>query len=181
MELIRDAKRGDLSATEMLFGRYQNSIFGYLSRMMPDRFMAEDATQETFLRAYRGLKRYKEYGSFKYWLFQIARREGLRILAREGNQMKRYVPGSVQGLEETTPDPDLLPVDHVISNQQQTEVEECIGMLPVLEREVVLLRMHQGLKFREIARITKSPLNTVLSRMHTAINRLRKMLHEEKE
>ena len=148
---------------------------------MPDRFMAEDAAQETFCRAYRGLKRYKEYGSFKEWLFKIARREGLRVLKRERNQIKRYVSDPVQGLEETIPDPDRLPIDHVISNQQRTRVEECIGMLPVLEKEVVLLRMHQGLKFREIARITKSPLNTVLSRMRTAINRLKKMLNEEKK
>ncbi len=85
--LIERAKQGNSIAAEQLFRRYQNRVFNYLYRMLRNKTLAEDAAQETFIKGLRGLKNYKEKGSFKSWLFKIAYREGLRVLKKEKKYM----------------------------------------------------------------------------------------------
>ncbi|MCP4349327.1 MAG: RNA polymerase sigma factor [Desulfobacterales bacterium] len=179
-DLIERAKQGNSIAAEQLFRRYQNRIFSYLYRILRNKTLAEDAAQETFIKGLRGLKNYKEEGSFKSWLFKIAYREGLRVLKKE----KKYVFWQKRqddaGYE--TPEPladDPLPDDALLIKEQQKQLESALEKLPPNERQVVLLRIYEGCTFKEISDIMKCPLNTSLGRMHNAFKRLKEFINQE--
>ncbi len=178
--LIHMAHEGNQSAAEQLFRRYHDRIFSYLIRMIGDRGLAEDAAQETFFRGFRSLKKYREQGLFKSWVFQIAHREGLRVLKRE----KRHsmIAASSEAEEHTEreiPDPSPLPTE-VLMHQEKTRcIERALEHLTGAEKQVVLLRLYEGLAFKDIARITKCPLNTVLGRMRNGVKKLKKALGGE--
>ena len=82
-ELVQKVQSGDNAAAEPLFRRYQDKIYGYLLRMTRNRELAADATQEAFIRGFKGLASYQEQNCFKSWLFRIAHNEGARFLSRQ--------------------------------------------------------------------------------------------------
>ncbi len=173
-ELVRQARQGDRAAAERLLTLCRDKVFGYLLRMLRNRDLAEDAAQETLIRVLRGLDRYKEQGTFTAWLFHIARGEGLRAAKQ---QSRNGSPGNGPRLEDVAAnmeDPGPTPLEQAQQREQARQLEAALAKLPDQEKEVALLRLTQGLAFKEIAGITQSPLNTVLSRMRRATAKLRK-------
>jgi len=177
-ELIRRWRAGADAALATLLRRHERAVFGFLHRLLGDRHEAEDAAQETFLIVVRKLRGYRERGHFKSWLYRIAHREGLRALRR-----RRARDGTV---ERIACDPVERagsargPSEQLAREEEMARLEHAIGRLPALEREVVLLRVHQELPFKEIARVQGCPLNTALGRMHNATRRLRDLLGRER-
>jgi RNA polymerase sigma-70 factor, ECF subfamily len=169
---------GDDSAMERLLRAYQNRIFSFLLRMLRNAHDAEDAAQEAFIRAARNLQRFDPAkGAFKGWLFQIAYREGLRLIDK-----RKRLPvgeGAWSALDTPPPeavDPAPLPGQNLLVREQAAALEEAIARLPDAERQVVLLRTASGLRFREISEMMKTPLNTTLGRMHNATCKLKEWL-----
>ena len=191
--LIQRAQQGNLTAAEQLFSLYQDRVFSYLWRMTRNRALAEDASQETFIKGIKGLKRYREQGSFKAWLFKIAYREGLRALKKEQRHFwHRFIPGrntkgdadgnktledSLPGCEPASSFPGSD--EAVIVKEEQQMLENALSGLPENERQVVMLRIYEGLSFKEITTIMNCPVNTALGRMHNAVKRLKKTMHKE--
>lgn len=174
-ELIQAFQDGEAEAGARLLSRYEKSLYGYLLHTLGNAPDAEDALQETLVKAFQGLGRYREEGNFRGWLFSIAHREAINALRRRSQIASR---------EQTT---DAIPdrgvempygSDALQEQERFSELERSILELPPAEREVVWLRLKSDLPFKEIARITGSPLNTVLGRMRNATIRLRKMLQE---
>lgn len=176
--LITLARQGNQSAAENLFRRYYERIFSYLVRMIGDRDLAEDAAQEAFIRGFRSLKTYRNHGSFKSWIFRIAHREGLRMLKRE-RRHSMAAPLPKDDVYQDIADSAPLPEDIVVHHEQLQRLETALERLNDAERQVVLLRMSEGLPFKEIAGITGTPLNTVLGRMRNAVKKLRRELNQE--
>lgn len=81
--------------------------------------------------------------------------------------------------EREVADPAPLPMDVLMHQEKARCVERVLDQLTDAEKQVVLLRLYEGLPFKDIARITRSPLNTVLGRMHNAIKKLKKELGRE--
>ncbi len=180
--LIQLAGDGNQSAAEQLFRRYHDRIFSYLIRMIGDRNLAEDAAQEAFIRGFRFLKTYQEQGSFKSWIFRIAHREGLRMLKREKRHgMTAANPDTDGQAEREVADPSPSPSEILMQQEQARRLERALEHLTDPEKQVVLLRLHEGLPFEDIARIMRCPLNTVLGRMHNAVKKLKKELSKAGE
>ncbi|MEM0895850.1 MAG: RNA polymerase sigma factor [Verrucomicrobiota bacterium] len=170
-------QNGDRDAARELLERYERPLFNYLWQMLRHTQDSEDALQECFGKVLRALPRYREENHFKSWLYRIAHNEGLNTIRRR----KRFV---------VDPDPTELaedpltssPIDapNEIDGQERAELlQNAVGQLPDHEREVILLRLQADLPFKEIARITDSPIGTVLARMHNAKKRLKKILSPE--
>jgi RNA polymerase sigma-70 factor (ECF subfamily) len=170
-ELIRDAQNGDTEALEQLLRRYQGRIFSYLVRMLGNRRDAEDATQETFVNAIRALKDYREQGQFKSWLFQIAYREGLKVVKKRKSRRETAQDSVAEIISDA-----LSPREQIINKERRQLLETAIQELSDAERQVVLLRLYEDMPFKEIAKIIDRPLNTALNRMHSATAKLRKKL-----
>jgi len=174
--LARACCRGDQEAFEQLVRIYQQRIFNLTLRMLADREEAEDAAQETFVRAYAGLGKWREKGPFASWLCQIAVnvcRELARRRARRGNvilsppeEMEEAGfggPGVGQQLPSTAPR-----VDSLEKEEAKRYVHEALSSLPEHYRATLVLFELEGFSYEEIAAMTGAPVGTVRSRLNRA-------------
>lgn len=172
LDLVRRCQRGDPQALAQFAAQVQGPLFGYLCRMVGDRGRAEDALQDTLLRALRALPGWRPEGSFEGWLFTIARNCAMDILRERPmasldseDRPGDAIPGENEPPEER--------VDRAILTER---MREALAGLPPEQREVVSLRIYGGLAFKEIARLVGCPINTALGRMRYALLNLKKAL-----
>lgn len=164
-DLIRRARRGNIESYNVLVSRWEKRIYNYLLRLVGDREDALDLAQEVFLKAYRSLGKLKEDGRFAAWLFRIAHNEAFSLLRRRREEGE---PG--QPLARETLSYRLYPLEIALA------VERALNSLPAEQREAVILKIYQGLKFEEMAEVLDCPVSTVKSRLYTALDRLKEML-----
>ncbi len=174
-ELISLAQSGNMDAAQQLLRGYESSLKRFFRQRLSVREDAEDAFQTLCLRVIRGIGGYAGRGSFKGWLFQIARHEVTNVI-RSRAQRPRTEVGE-KALDKV-PAPVEPPYQPLIKQDDLGLLRAYIDQLPEVEREVILLRTQSELKFREIAERTEAPLNTVLGRMRNATRRLKKLIEE---
>lgn len=180
---------GDASAFDVLFQRHRARLFTFLLHQVGARSTAEDVFQDVFLRVVRSRRRYRQRGSFRSWLYTIAR----NALADGRRRAALRSPRSVRGdameptIDENEPlRVNALPADHAacdpVALSHAGELRQLIVAalleLPVEQREVFLLRERAGLDFAGIAEVTGCALGTVKSRMRYALAGLRNRLSE---
>jgi len=157
-----------------IFERYNGQIYGYVARMIHDRTEAEDILQEVFLRAAKGLKSGNE-DKTRRWLYKVATNLSIDRLRKRRFRMVSIDHSSGDAtLERTLTGDSPQPHEVLHEAELKSALDGAVAVLPVEQKEVVLLRHFSGLSFREISKVTGSPLGTVLSRMHRALDKLRK-------
>lgn len=173
-ELITKYQTGDNSAFEILLDRHKNDLFTFLLRLTGDKDRAEDLFQETFLRILKALPKYKDQGIFRHWLFRIANNVARDAGRRDTARLKRIITDdeSVQ----TATSKQIGPDEAAEKNDIFEQVEKALLNLPNKQREVFLLRVHTGMRFREIAEHLKEPLSSVISQMRYATDKLKPIL-----
>lgn len=154
---------------DLFFARYAGPLLGFLLRMVGDRATAEDLLQETMLRVFRGIDRYREQGSFRSWVYRIAANLAASHLRR--TRVVALQPEAIllQTRDERTPDPHAS----LVRAEEERELRAGLAALPEEQRVVLLLRTGQGLSLAEIAEALCLPEGTVKSRLHHAVVRLR--------
>lgn len=172
--LFERYRGGDAAAFERLLARHQSALFGFLTRLVGDRALAEDLFQETWLRVVREAGRYRAEQKFNRWLFTIASRLAIDALRRR----KRWASVSVDDEEAAVQLPDRGPsaAEETARRQTMGRIESALAAMQPALRQVFLLRENSGLSFKEIAAMTGAPLGTVLWRMSAALKHLRKEL-----
>lgn len=167
-DLLARVRAGDSAAVGELFDRYERAVFGYLIGVLKDRHAAEDVLQDTFVLVLR--KADTASGeSFRGWLFAVAHQQAL-LFRRKGKRVPAAVAADgllalVGGVSD--------PAAAVADQDTAAAVRGLLAELPEPQREVIRLRLFDGLKFREVADRLGCPLNTALARMHDGLNRLR--------
>lgn len=164
-ELIQRMEQGDMSAADELIEMFYAEILRYCLWHVPNRFLAEDAVQETFLKAIRYFDRYTHKGRWKQFLYQIA--------ANTCIDMRRKNRYSDVPLEELAMDPVYSDTGFE-DVQEDMALRQLVGCLPADQQEIVLLRFGQDLTIREIAEVLHLPLRTVQSRLRSALKKLKK-------
>jgi RNA polymerase sigma-70 factor (ECF subfamily) len=174
--LVEDAKSGSADAFEALVRRYETRILNYTLAATANPSEAEDVAQEVFIRAYRGLSRFRGESSFKTWIYSIATNAVRTHLARR--RKRAPVWGKPPGDDD--PGSSAFDVaggeDLEEDTMRRQAIDRALGELPKDLRLAVILRDIQGLEYREIADITGVPLGTVESRLFRARRRLRPLL-----
>jgi RNA polymerase sigma-70 factor (ECF subfamily) len=174
--LAAHAALGDGAAFDTLVRRYQSRIHRLVRMLVGDDWPdAEDLTQETFIRAYRGIAQFRHTSTFRTWLHRIAlnvvwsyrsrrRQHALTVPTtdRDGEGSPAEIAASVDDVETT-----------LIRRQA---IDRALAALSTEARAVVILRDVQGLEYHEIAAITGVPIGTVESRLFRARRRLRPLL-----
>ncbi len=179
-ELMTRFKRGDAAAMEELADRHGGRLYGYLLRLTRDPDRASDAYQEVFYKVIKAAARYREGSNFSAWLFTIAR----NVVIDEARKDKHR---HAQGLDdpvgedgsprvETVPGDGPDPEGVASASEMAAVIEEALAGLSREQREVFLLRESADMPFKEISKITGAPVNTVKTRMHYALNHIRKAL-----
>jgi RNA polymerase sigma factor (sigma-70 family) len=177
---ITAAQRGSLGAFNDLVRAYEQRVFNLCYRMLGDREAAADATQETFLSAYRALDRFRG-GSFKAWLLRIATNacyDQLRALQRRPTQSLNHLMGDEDAGELDLPDRDRTgdPEDRALQAELSREIQQALAQLPAEQRMALILLDIQGLSYDEIAVAMNTNLGTVKSRISRARYKMRDLL-----
>lgn len=176
IELIKRFIDGEEKALNTLIERYKAGLYSYIIHMAGNTAEADDIFQRTWLKAIKAFKKYRE-GNFFAWLTRIAH----NIIIDQYRTMK-----SAMSLDMEDEDGFSLK-EHIVSNTPSpsteyeneeigTYIQQAIFSLPEEQREVLILRLQNGLKFREIAEIQKTSINTVLARMQYALKNLKEIL-----
>ena len=185
--LIRQAQRGDLEAFNRLILVYQNHVYNLAYRLMGDPASADDATQETFISAFRGLRGYRG-GSFRAWLLCIVRNacydEFRRRKRRPAVSFDELSP--LSGSHEPDGSSPLIakaegPEAAAEGAELARAIEDCLQRLPPDYRTVTVLVDIQGYDYHEAATVVGKPIGTIKSRLSRARARLRDCLQEYRE
>jgi RNA polymerase sigma-70 factor (ECF subfamily) len=162
---IRAAAAGDRAAFEALVRAYQAPVWRFLTHLLGDRALAEDVTQETFLRVHRKLSTFRAGSTFSTWVFQIARNAGIDAVRTRGRQLRL-----VAAIPRPRPGGDPHP---------RTELAAALADLSPLLREALLVVEVLGLTYREAGAVLGVPEGTVKSRVFLARERLTAWLRDE--
>lgn len=165
--IVSRALEGDVDAFEELVGRYQRVLFTVALRMLGDYDEASDATQNAFIRIYRRLDSYDRRYRFFSWAYRIVVNECLN--ARRARRVS-------ERLGEEVLSAGVAPVDTLEVEERRRAVQLAIVALPPMYRQIVVLRHFTGLSYEEISEATGVAVKTVKSRLHTARQRLARML-----
>ncbi len=187
-EVVLLARRGQEKAYRELVRRYERPIFSLLYRMVRDRELAEDLSQESFVKALNAIESYRPEYKFSSWLFKIAnntaidhlRRRELDTLSLEGSP-HAVTPDAVEATALQIGDRGETPLDVVEAKELGGEIERAIAQLRPEYRACILLRHVDGRAYEEIAEMLDLPLGTVKTYIHRARNELRRLLAHLKE
>ena len=154
--LLAAARTGDLRAFEALVRAYQADVWSIARHVTRNETLADDVTQEAFLRVHRFLPRFQGQSKFSTWLFSIARNCALDELRRGA---RRHRLGQAAGAEPRPPAGEV---------GTRVEVREALAALPLDLREPIVLVDLLGLKYSEAAAVMEVAEGTVKSRVHRA-------------
>ena len=181
--LISRCRSGDMTAFGALAEKYQHRLFNVVLRMVYNFDDAQELTQETFVRALKGLKKFRGQAGFYTWLFRIGfnlcinYRRKQQPVSFSTFQSQREVGGrQADGLMEMADSRSPLPTRQVQISEEHRRVMEALGQLAPDARAVVVLRDIEELDYAEIAKILEIPSGTVKSRLFRARMALREQL-----
>lgn len=175
IQIIERTLGGETDAFNVLVRRWERPIYGLTLRMLGRDEEAKDATQETFLSAYRNLSKFRGEAKFSSWIYRIALNIcNTRLRSRSRFTISLDEQREVSGFELAG---DLDDLGSAIQQEQITRhVRRALQGLPSEMRQVIIMKEYEGLKFSEIAEVLGIPISTVKTRMYTGLSELRKRL-----
>ncbi|HET6578448.1 MAG TPA: sigma-70 family RNA polymerase sigma factor [Gemmatimonadales bacterium] len=187
-EVVLLARAGREAAYRELIRRYERPIFALVFRMVRDRELAEDLSQETFIKALNAIGSYRPEFKFSSWIFKIAnnaaidhlRRRELDTLSLDGSPHAE-TPEAMQATALQIGARQESPLEAVEARELGGAIEVAIAQLRPEYRSCILLRHVEGRAYEEIAEILDLPLGTVKTYIHRARNELRQLLAHLKE
>ena len=170
-ELVQRVREGDEQAMNVLVDRHHGVVFRTCAAILSDEDLAADASQNSFLKAFRAIERFRGEAAFRTWLLAIA-----------GNEARGFLRKAKRRKEDRLEDLDMLPAvgnDPSVEVTLRSEVQrvrEVLADLPEKQRLSVTLRIFEGLSFREIGKSIDSTEGSARVNYHHGIQRLRELL-----
>ena len=173
-ELVKRVCMGETQLFRLLIERHQGHIFNLCYRMLRQFEEADDATQDTFLNAYRSLKRFRGDARLKTWLCRIARNECLNRLRHENMASLDQLLTTDYSFQiaDSTPSP----LELIEQQETQSIVHEAINKLPHSYRLAITLFHLNGLTYEEISQVMEIPMGTVKTHIFRARELLKSKL-----
>jgi RNA polymerase sigma-70 factor (ECF subfamily) len=166
---------GDSEAFARLYNLYRNHVFGFAYRMLGSQSVAEDVTQETFLVIIQYPERFRpELGSMSTFLCAVARNCILNYFRKRASEIEDFLDEDDLYLVEDESKPS--PLSALLAREMEAKIRESIALLPVLQREVIVLREFQQLSYEEISIVVGAEVNVVKARLYRARQALGKRL-----
>jgi RNA polymerase sigma-70 factor (ECF subfamily) len=168
--LVWRFNRGCKDALKMLYEKYKNDLLGLAITLLRDRSLAEDVVHDVFVSFAGATGSFQLSGTLKGYLSTCvanAARDKNRLRSRQDVGLE-----AVEGLKSDSGDP----VEYVIQSEQTEQSTQLLGRLPYEQREVVVLHLHQEMRFKEIATALGISINTVQSRYRYGLDKLRSII-----
>lgn len=167
--LVEMVLGGDQGAFEELVKRYQRQVYYLALRMLREEGAAADVTQTTFMKAYEGLKGFRREASFRTWIYRIAINLCKNHLRDQGRRR-------TEDLWEHDPPSPADPLHDLMELEARKRLFAAWEELPERQRITVMLKVQEGLRYQEIAKVLGCSIGTVKANFHHACNRLRLFL-----
>ncbi|MEO8637118.1 MAG: sigma-70 family RNA polymerase sigma factor [Gemmatimonadales bacterium] len=182
-EIVALAVEGREAAYRELIRRYERPVFSLILRMVRDRQLAEDLSQETFIKALNAIATYRPEFKFSSWIFKIAnnaaidqlRRRSVQTLSLDGAP-NATTPDAIEATVLQVGDRSESALAAIEARELGSSIERAIGQLRPEYRSCILLRHVEGLAYEEIAQLLDLPLGTVKTYIHRARHELRDAL-----
>lgn len=183
-ELVRLAQTGDTAAFDQLVSRYRSRIFGMIYNMVHNEQDAWDLAQDSFVKAWKSIARFRGQSSFYTWIYRIVMNvtiDSLRKKQVQGGgaefddaiQLKEIDPAS-----RTVPHADALPHEQMEHKEIRGRIDAAIAELSPEHRAVILMKEIEGMQYHEIADSLGCSIGTVMSRLFYARKKLQGLLRD---
>ena len=166
--LVKQALKGKKSAWVTLVKRYEKNLYNYTLRMVSNPDDALDLMQDVFMAVFRNLASFRGDSPFKGWLFKIAHYRCIEFYRR-----KKPTQSLDDAPEQQEQSDDTCPEAHFFSGQQASLLKKAMQTLPVNQKLVVELKFFQHCTFDDISRQLGVSVNTVKSRLYSALDKLK--------
>ncbi len=180
-EVIGAAQTGDLDAFNLLVLRHERAIFNVCLRLLRDVPAAEDAAQETVVKAWIGVKSFRG-GQVRPWLLRIATNQCYDVIRARGRRPSASLavePFDIEPVWSSQGEAGEAPDAYALRTELAIYLERALAALPEDQRLVVLLADVQGYDYQEVAGVTGAALGTVKSRLSRGRARLRELLRDD--
>jgi RNA polymerase sigma-70 factor (ECF subfamily) len=173
-ELMLRVRQGDVNSFAILLNKHRPAIVRFIYRKLKNLGMAEELSQEVFLRVYRSRQSYQATAKFRTWLYRIATNLTLNSLRDSKNDAWRQRRGDAPTVEPLWQIPDGRPSveERLVRQVRCAEVRQAIAELPTLQRSAVLMQRYREMEYAEIARAlrcSESAVKSLVFRAHEAL------------
>jgi RNA polymerase sigma-70 factor, ECF subfamily len=168
-EVIRKVQQGDINQFNLLVLKYQSAIFKLLFNMLNQHSMAEELTQEVFIKSYENLNSFNFNSRFFSWIYRIA----INTAISHKKKLRPFI-----GFENVAPETEISAEATIISNEREIILKQAIEHLAEKHKLVIMLKYFEGLSYSEIAEILKINEERVKSRLFDARKRLKTILEK---
>jgi RNA polymerase sigma-70 factor (ECF subfamily) len=184
LDLVRQAQAGDTEAFDQLVTRFRTRVFGMIYNMVHNEQDAWDLAQDSFLKAWKSIARFRGQSSFYTWLYRIVMNVTIDWLRKkqvkgagaefdDAIQLKEIDPAS-----RTVPHAAALPHEQMEHKEIRGRIEAAIGQLSPEHRAVILMKEIEDMQYHEIAESLGCSIGTVMSRLFYARKKLQNLLRD---
>jgi RNA polymerase sigma-70 factor (ECF subfamily) len=179
-ELVTELQAGSETAFDWLVTHYHGPVYNLILSMLGDTSDAADGTQEVFLKAFRGIRCFRQGSSLKTWLYRIALREALNHKRWFKRHLQKNISIDAEAEEGRSAieieDLGATPFDQLAAHEIQQAVQQALQEIPEVFRGAVILRDLEGLTYEEIAEVLECSVGTVKSRILRGRRALKELL-----
>jgi RNA polymerase sigma-70 factor (ECF subfamily) len=184
LELVRECQAGDTAAFDQLVSRYRTRVFAMIYNMVHNEQDAWDLAQESFIKAWRSIRRFRGRSSFYTWIYRIVMNVTIDWLRKkqvkgagaefdDAIQLKEIEPAS-----RTVPKADPLPHERIERTEIRARIDKAIAQLSPEHRAVILMKETEDMQYHEIAEALGCSIGTVMSRLFYARKKLQNLLRD---
>ncbi len=184
LDLVERCQAGDTEAFDELVTRYRTRIFGMIYNMVHSEQDAWDLAQDSFVKAWKSIKRFRGHSSFYTWIYRIVMNVTIDWLRKkqvkggggefdDAIQLKEIDPAS-----KTVPKADELPYETMERSEIRARIENAIAQLSPEHRAVILMKEIEEMQYHEIAETLRCSIGTVMSRLFYARKKLQNLLKD---
>jgi RNA polymerase sigma-70 factor (ECF subfamily) len=169
--LVWKFNRGSKDALQRLYEKYKDDLLGLAVTLLRDRSLAEDVVHDVFVSFARTAGSFTLTGTLKGYLSTC-----VANCARDRNRLRSARDVGLDTAEEVRTDSND-PVAHAVDSEEVRQLQDLLGRLPYEQREIIVLHLHQAMRFHDIAEALGVSINTIQSRYRYGLEKLRSMLN----
>jgi len=184
LDLVKQCQTGDTQAFDQLVSRYRTRVFGMIYNMVRNEQDAWDLAQDSFVKAWKSIGRFRGQSSFYTWIYRIVMNVTIDWLRKkqvkgtgtefdDSVQLKEIDPAS-----RTSPRPTPLPHERMERDEVRARIDAAIAQLSPEHRAVILMKETEDMQYHEIAEALGCSIGTVMSRLFYARKKLQSSLRD---